>query len=100
MSTFVRFGNTPVQSASASFLPYATNFRESLIQSHWGCWRQSSRNIGVALPISDRLGDDLEFLRELELLELNNAGQGSVYTLAVPLMADWIRQKHRLRGSA
>ena len=42
---------------------------------------------GVALPSGDRLGEDLEFLRELELLEL----QGSAYTLAVPLMADWIR---------
>ena len=46
---------------------------------------------GVALPISDRLGDDLEFLRELELLELQDTVQGSAYRLTVPLMADWIR---------
>ena len=47
---------------------------------------------GIALPSGERLGEDLDFLRELELLELNNAGQGSVYTLAVPLMGDWIRR--------
>ena len=46
---------------------------------------------GVALPPGDRLGDDLEFLRELELLELQDTARGSAYTLAVPLMADWIR---------
>ena len=46
---------------------------------------------GIALSGGEQLGEDLQFLRELELLELNDAGQGSVYTLAVPLMGDWIR---------
>ena len=47
---------------------------------------------GIALPRDDRLGADLEFLRELELLELVGTTRGSAYTLAIPLMADWIRQ--------
>lgn len=47
---------------------------------------------GIALPHGDRLGDDLEFLRELELLELQETARGSAYMLAVPLMADWIRR--------
>ena len=57
---------------------------------------------GIVLPRGDRLGDDLEFLRELELLELQASGRGSAYRLAVPLMADWIRRnidfedQHRL----
>ena len=46
---------------------------------------------GVALPHGDRLGLDLEFLRELELLQLHGTTRGSAYVLAVPLMADWIR---------
>ena len=46
---------------------------------------------GIALPHGDRLGDDLDFLRELELLELQETARGSAYVLAVPLMADWIR---------
>ena len=47
---------------------------------------------GIALPHGDRLGDDLDFLRELELLELQETARGSAYILAVPLMADWIRR--------
>ena len=47
---------------------------------------------GIVLPRGDRLGDDLEFLRELELLELQETARGSAYMLAVPLMADWIRR--------
>jgi type I restriction enzyme M protein len=47
---------------------------------------------GVALPPGDRLGDDLEYLRELELLGILSTTRGSAYTLAVPLMADWIRR--------
>ena len=47
---------------------------------------------GIVLPRGDRLGDNLEFLRELELLELQETARGSSYMLAVPLMADWIRR--------
>ncbi|HYN36296.1 MAG TPA: N-6 DNA methylase [Actinomycetota bacterium] len=47
---------------------------------------------GIDLPRSDRLGEDLEFLRELELLELHGTSRGSAYKLTVPLMADWIGQ--------
>ena len=46
---------------------------------------------GIALPHSTRLGDDLEFLCELELLEFRDTARGSAYMLAVPLMADWIQ---------
>lgn len=50
------------------------------------------RENGVALRRGERLGDDLEFLRELELLELRGTGHGSAYTLAIPLMADWMER--------
>ena len=46
----------------------------------------------VAAHRNDRLGVDLEFLRELELLELEGTTRGSAYVLAVPLMAGWIRR--------
>lgn len=46
----------------------------------------------VAVPRGESLGDDLEFLRELELLKLQDSPRGSAYVLAVPLMANWIRQ--------
>ena len=46
----------------------------------------------IALTPKDRLGDDLEFLRELELLKLQDTARGSAYALAIPLMANWIRQ--------
>ncbi|MCY3968488.1 MAG: N-6 DNA methylase [Acidobacteria bacterium] len=45
---------------------------------------------GIVLPRSDRFGRDLEFLRELELLELRGTTRGSAYALAIPLMAWWI----------
>ena len=47
---------------------------------------------GVAISREENLGDDLEFLRELELLKLQDSPRGSAYVLAVPLMANWIRQ--------
>jgi hypothetical protein len=38
------------------------------------------------------MGDDLAFLRELELIELDPTSGGAAYRLAVPLMAEWIRR--------
>ena len=46
---------------------------------------------GVIVPRSHRLGDDLEFLRELELVRLDNRTRESAYALAVPLMGMWIK---------
>ena len=46
---------------------------------------------GIVLPHGDRLGVDLEYLRELELIELQRTTRGSAYVLTVPLMANWIR---------
>jgi type I restriction enzyme M protein len=46
----------------------------------------------VLIPSRKHLGEDIEFLRELELLELDTTGALPVYKLAIPLMADWIRQ--------
>lgn len=48
------------------------------------------RRHGVHLHRGERLGDDLEFLRELEMLELRGTRAGSAYQLAIPLMAAWI----------
>ena len=46
---------------------------------------------GVIVPRRHRLGDDLESLRELELVRLDNRTSESAYTLAVPLMGMWIK---------
>ena len=46
---------------------------------------------GVIVPRGHRLGDDLEFLRELELVKLDNRTSESTYALAVPLMGMWIK---------
>ena len=46
---------------------------------------------GVIVPRGHRLGDDLEFLRELELVRLDNRTSESAYVLAVPLMGMWIQ---------
>ncbi|MGK7902319.1 MAG: hypothetical protein AB4352_13065, partial [Hormoscilla sp.] len=46
----------------------------------------------VQITPGKSLDEDLEFLRELELLELDNTGVSSaVYKLAIPLMANWIK---------
>ena len=47
---------------------------------------------GIVLPRSDRLGEDLEFLCELELLRHQGTTRGSAYAIAIPLMAKWIRR--------
>ena len=47
---------------------------------------------GIIVPRDQRLGDDLDFLRELELLTLDGRTNESTYAIAVPLMAKWIRQ--------
>ena len=44
------------------------------------------------VPVSRRdLTSDIEDLRELELIDLNNSYRGGTYRLAVPLMARWLR---------
>ena len=47
---------------------------------------------GVHLHRSERLGDDLEVLRELGLLELRRTRGESEYRLAIPLMAAWMER--------
>ena len=47
---------------------------------------------GVHFHRGERLGDDLEFLRELELLELRGTRGESAYRLAIPLMAAWMER--------
>ncbi len=46
----------------------------------------------VLIPSDERLGNDIEFLRELELLELDSTEAFPIYKLAIPLMADWIKR--------
>lgn len=46
---------------------------------------------GVTLP-GDGLGDDIDHLRELELVELEAYDGYQRYRLTIPLMADWIRR--------
>jgi type I restriction enzyme M protein len=47
--------------------------------------------MAVPAPRREGLSTDIEFLRELELIDLDNNNRDS-YTLAVPLMGEWIRK--------
>jgi hypothetical protein len=46
---------------------------------------------GVHVPRQTLLGDDLEYLRELELIEFDKGYRGGTYRIAVPLLGRWIR---------
>lgn len=48
-------------------------------------------NLGVQVSRETELGDDLEYLRELELVELDMSYRGGTYRVAVPLLGKWIR---------
>jgi type I restriction enzyme M protein len=45
--------------------------------------------LGVEIPRSERLTDDLDTLRELELIEI---GAGDTYHIVVPLFEEWIKR--------
>jgi len=47
---------------------------------------------GIMIPKGERLGDDLEHLRELDMIRMDSTPRASVYRLAIPLMGRWIRQ--------
>lgn len=47
--------------------------------------------LGVPTPRKSRLGDDLDELRELELLEFDRSYRGGTYRIAVPLFGLWLR---------
>jgi type I restriction enzyme M protein len=47
--------------------------------------------LGIPIPEGDSIGADIDFLRELELLERDPLTTGTVYRLAIPLLGDWIR---------
>ena len=53
----------------------------------------------VSFPGPDALGEDIEFLRELELLELVPGAGRSDYRLGIPLMANWIRRHTDFEGT-
>ncbi len=46
---------------------------------------------GVHVDLDSQIGDDLEYLRELELIEFDKAYRGGTYRIAVPLLGMWIR---------
>jgi type I restriction enzyme M protein len=48
--------------------------------------------LAIPVPQGQRLGDDIEFLRELELLYLDSRTSVSVYRLGVPLLGQWIHR--------
>ncbi|MEZ5963089.1 MAG: N-6 DNA methylase [Planctomycetota bacterium] len=48
-------------------------------------------SLGVQVAKESELGDDLEYLRELELVELDKSYRGGTYRVAVPLLGMWIR---------
>jgi type I restriction enzyme M protein len=47
--------------------------------------------VGVHVPRQTLLGDDLEYLRELELIEFDKGYRGGTYRIAVPLLGLWNR---------
>ncbi|BDU78151.1 type I restriction-modification system methyltransferase subunit [Mesoterricola sediminis] len=47
--------------------------------------------LGVHVDLDSQIGDDLEYLRELELIEFDKAYRGGTYRIAVPLLGMWIR---------
>lgn len=47
---------------------------------------------GILVSRRSGLGSDLEFLRELELIELDPSDRRGSYTLTIPLMGEWIRR--------
>lgn len=46
---------------------------------------------GVHVDLDSQIGDDLDYLRELELIEFDKAYRGGTYRIAVPLLGMWIR---------
>ncbi|MBS3030376.1 MAG: hypothetical protein HCA25_25975 [Dolichospermum sp. DET50] len=48
---------------------------------------------GVPVPQKRGLGEDLDFLRELELIEFHSTQGREAYSLSIPLMEKWI-QRH------
>jgi type I restriction enzyme M protein len=46
---------------------------------------------GVHVDLDSHIGDDLDYLRELELIEFDKAYRGGTYRIAVPLLGMWIR---------
>jgi type I restriction enzyme M protein len=46
---------------------------------------------GVRVDRESQIGDDLEYLRELELIEFDKSYRGGTYRVAVPLLGMWIR---------
>lgn len=46
---------------------------------------------GVHVARQAQLGDDLEFLRELELIEFDKSYRGGTYRVGIPLLGLWIR---------
>lgn len=46
---------------------------------------------GVRVARESHLGDDLQYLRELELIEFDKEYRGGTYRVAIPLLGMWIR---------
>ncbi|GAH36752.1 unnamed protein product, partial [marine sediment metagenome] len=45
---------------------------------------------GVIVPRNERLGDDIKFLQEMELVEYIKGHRGPEYRISIPLMENWI----------
>ena len=53
---------------------------------------------GVPLRRDSELDDDIEELRELELLDFDDSYRGGTYRLSVPLMARWLRMNEDFKA--
>lgn len=52
----------------------------------FGLLETKLEELGIPIPPGERLGDDIEFLRELELLDLDPQTTVTAYRIAVPLL--------------
>ena len=52
---------------------------------------------GVRVTRGTEVGNDLDYLRELELVEFDKSYRGGTYRIAVPLLGMWIRASIRFR---
>ncbi|MBK6689478.1 MAG: N-6 DNA methylase [Deltaproteobacteria bacterium] len=55
---------------------------------------------GVHVDLDSQIGDDLEYLRELELIEFDKSYRGGTYRIAIPLLGMWIRMSIDFDGAA
>jgi hypothetical protein len=63
------------------------------IPATMGYLEEELQGLGLDCPDEDRIGQDIQTLRELELITLKKSGSSQYYTLAIPLFGRWLDDK-------